>query len=355
MFVDRVAIHVKAGDGGNGCLAFRREKYVPRGGPSGGDGGSGGHVIVRAVEGLTNLANLSFQRHWKAERGGHGLGSDCHGRGAEDLVIDVPVGTIVRDRDRGQVLRDLTHVGEEVIVARGGRGGHGNKHFKSSTNRAPRQVEAGHPGEERWITLELKVIADVGLVGLPNAGKSTLLSRISRAHPEIADYPFTTKYPNLGTVQSDGRSFVVADIPGLIEGAHEGHGLGHEFLRHVERTRLLVHLVDAMPADGSDPVRNYRTIRSELEKYSPALAARPEVLVVTKLDLTGAEAARDRLAAELCREVIAISAVTGKGLPALIGRIAGLLGELPGPDEPSPSVLPAVESPAPIDVPVGEP
>ena len=353
MFVDRVAIHVKGGDGGNGCLAFRREKYVPRGGPSGGDGGSGGNIIVRAVEGLTNLANLSFQRHWKADRGEHGQGSDCHGRGAEDLVIDVPVGTIVRDRDRGHVLRDLTHLGEEVIVARGGRGGHGNKHFKSSTNRAPRQVEAGHPGEERWITLELKVIADVGLVGLPNAGKSTLLSRISRAHPEIADYPFTTKYPNLGTVQSDGRSFVVADIPGLIEGAHEGHGLGHEFLRHVERTRLLVHLVDAMPSDGSDPVRKYRTIRSELEKYSPALAARPEVLVVTKLDLTGAEAARDRLAAELCREVIAISAVTGKGLPALIGRIADLLDELPAPDEPAPS-LPAVPSPAPIDVPVGE-
>ena len=355
MFVDRVAIHVKGGDGGNGCLAFRREKYVPRGGPSGGDGGSGGHVIVRAVEGLTNLAHLSYQRHWKADRGDHGQGSDCHGRGADDLVIDVPVGTIVRDRDRNFVLRDLKREGESVVVARGGRGGHGNKHFKSSTNRAPRQVEPGGPGEERWITLELKVIADVGLVGLPNAGKSTLLSRISRAHPEIADYPFTTKYPNLGTVSSDDRSFVVADIPGLIEGAHEGHGLGHEFLRHVERTRLLVHLVDAMPSDGSDPVHNYRTIRSELEKYSPALAARPEVLVVTKLDLTGAEAARDRLAAELCRDVIPISAVTGKGLPTLIHRIADLLDGLPAPDEPAPLAPPApVASTAPVDVPVGE-
>ncbi len=338
MFVDRVAIQVRGGDGGNGCLAFRREKYVPRGGPSGGDGGRGGHVTLRAAEGLTNLAHLSHQRHWRADRGEHGQGSDCHGRGADDLVIEVPVGTIARDRDRDFVLRDLKQTGETVIVARGGRGGHGNKHFKSSTNRAPRQHEEGLPGEERWITLELKVIADVGLVGLPNAGKSTLLSRISRAHPEIADYPFTTKFPNLGTVHAGEASFVVADIPGLIEGAHEGHGLGHEFLRHVERTRLLVHLVDAMPLDGSDPATNYRTIRHELELYSPALAARPEILVVTKLDLTGAEEARDRLAAELCRDVITISAVTGKGLPPLIARIAELLAELPPPGEPTATV-----------------
>ncbi len=329
MFVDQVAINVRGGDGGNGCLAFRREKYVPRGGPSGGDGGRGGHVVVRAVDGLTNLAHMSFQRHWKADRGGHGLGSDCHGRGAEDLYIDVPIGTIVRDRDKDIVLRDLKKAGETIVVARGGRGGYGNKHFKSATNRAPRQHEEGLPGEESWITLELKVIADVGLIGLPNAGKSTLLSRISRAHPEIADYPFTTKYPNLGTVHAGDRTFIVADIPGLIEGAHEGHGLGHEFLRHVERTRVLVHLVDSMPADGSDPVANYRTIRSELEKYSAALAARPEVLVVTKMDVTGSEEARDRIARELCREVIPISAVTGKGLPALIQRISQLLDELP--------------------------
>src|SRR3954462_13366169 len=252
MFVDRVAIHVKGGDGGNGCLSFRREKYVPKGGPNGGDGGRGGHVIVRAAEGLTNLAHLSSQRHWKADRGEHGQGSDCTGRNADDLVIDVPPGTIVRDRDRQNVLRDMKKEGDSVIVARGGRGGFGNAHFKSATNRAPRQHEAGFPGEERWVNLEVKVIADVGLVGLPNAGKSTLLSRVSRAHPEIADYPFTTKYPNLGTVSAGtDRSFVMADIPGLIEGAHLGHGLGHEFLRHVERTRLLVHLVDAMPTDGS--------------------------------------------------------------------------------------------------------
>ncbi len=335
MFVDRVTINVKGGDGGNGCLAFRREKYVPRGGPSGGDGGPGGSIILRAVQGVTNLAHLSSQRHWKADRGDHGQGSDCFGKGAEDLIIDVPAGTIIRDRDRGHVLRDLKKVDDWVAVAKGGRGGHGNKFFKTSTNRAPRQVEAGEKGEERWITLELKVIADLGLVGLPNAGKSTLLSRISRAHPEIADYPFTTKYPNLGTVYEGDRSFVVADIPGLIEGAHEGHGLGHEFLRHVERTRLLVHLVEAVPMDGSDPVANYRAIRNELERYSPALAARPEVLVVTKLDLTGSEEARERIAAELCRDILPISAVTGKGIPALVHRLGTLLDQLPSPAEPA--------------------
>ncbi|GAC1450311.1 MAG: GTPase ObgE [Isosphaeraceae bacterium] len=330
MFVDRVTIFVKGGDGGNGCLSFRREKYVPKGGPNGGDGGRGGHVILRAVEGNTNLANLSSQRHWKAERGQHGQGSDCTGRNAEDLCIDVPAGTIVRDRDRGHLLRDLTNAGDSVIVARGGRGGFGNAHFKSSTNRAPREFEPGFPGEDRWITLELKVIADVGLVGLPNAGKSTLLSRISRAHPEIADYPFTTKYPNLGTVQAGpDRGFVVADIPGLIEGAHEGHGLGHEFLRHVERTRLLVHLVDAVPTDGTDPIANYRTIRQELEHYSPDLANRPELLVVTKMDVTGAEEAGERLARELCREVLLISAVTGKGIPSFIHRVADMLDQIP--------------------------
>jgi GTP-binding protein len=343
MFVDRATIYVKGGDGGNGCVSFRREKYVPRGGPNGGDGGRGGHVMIRAAGGLTNLAHLSSQRHWKADRGEHGQGSDCTGRSAEDRVIEVPPGTVVRDRERGHVLRDLTREGDWVVVARGGKGGYGNTHFKSATNRAPRQVEKGAPGEERWVTLELKVIADVGLVGLPNAGKSTLLSRISRAHPEIADYPFTTKYPNLGTVQAGpDRGFVVADIPGLIEGAHEGHGLGHEFLRHVDRTRLLVHLVDAAPADGSDPVANYRTIRQELEHYSPSLARRPELLVVTKMDLTGAAEAGERLARELCREALFISAVTGKGIPPLLQAIADMLDRLP----PSPGEEPETEAEA---------
>jgi GTP-binding protein len=353
MFVDRVTIFVRGGDGGNGCLSFRREKYAPRGGPDGGDGGVGGSVIVRAAEGHTNLAHLSHQRHWKAGRGEHGQGSNCFGRGAEDLVIEVPPGTIVRDRDRGHVLRDLKAESESVVVARGGRGGHGNAHFKSATNRAPREHERGFPGEERWIVLELKVIADVGLIGLPNAGKSTLLSRISRAHPEIADYPFTTKYPNLGTVVVDSENaFVVADIPGLIEGAHQGHGLGHEFLRHVERTGLLVHLVESVPADGSDPVQNYRMIRHELAQYSPALAERPELVVVTKMDLTGADEARDRIARELGRDVLAISAVTGKGIPALIHAIQERLpqrAEEESRAEPPP--LPAADEPLPLPAP----
>jgi GTP-binding protein len=335
MFVDRATIHVRGGDGGNGIASFRKEKYAPRGGPNGGNGGSGGSVILQAVDSVTNLAHLSSQRHWSALRGAHGSGSERTGRSASDLVIDVPVGTIVRDRDRGNVLRDLKELGETVIVAQGGRGGYGNAHFKSSTNRAPRQCEPGQPGEERWITLELKVIADVGLVGLPNAGKSTLLSRISRAHPEIADYPFTTKYPNLGTVSSGlDQSFVVADIPGLIEGAHSGAGLGHEFLRHVDRTRVLIHLIEAMPADGSDPVANYRTIRNELEQYSPSLAKRPEILVVTKLDLTGAKEQAARIERELCREVLSISAVTGTGIPTLIGRVSSTLAEV-GPIDPA--------------------
>jgi len=339
MFVDRVTILVRGGDGGNGCLSFRREKYAPRGGPNGGDGGHGGSIVVRASESHTNLAHLSHQRHWRADRGEHGQGSDCFGRGGEDMIIEVPPGTLVRDRDRGHLLRDLKAAGDQVIVARGGRGGHGNAHFKSSTNRAPRQVEKGHPGEERSITMELKVIADAGLIGLPNAGKSTLLSRISRAHPEIADYPFTTKYPNLGSVVAGDQTFVVADIPGLIEGAHAGHGLGHEFLRHVERTSLLVHLVEAVPSDGTDPIQNYRTIRNELAQYSPALAERPELLVLTKMDVTGSAEVRARILSELDRDVLAISAVTGQGIPQLIHRIIELLRARTEPPPPAAPLL----------------
>ncbi len=330
MFVDRVTLYVKGGDGGSGIVSFRKEKYVPRGGPNGGDGGAGGSIILVASTNVTNLAHLSHQRHWKGGRGEHGQGSNCTGRDAQDVLIQVPVGTIIRDRDRGNILRDLVTEGEQVVIARGGRGGYGNSHFKSSTNRAPRMAEKGEPGEERRVTLELKVIADVGLLGLPNAGKSTLLSRISRAQPEIADYPFTTKYPNLGLVNvNSDQSFVVADIPGLIEGAHSGHGLGHEFLRHVERTRLLLHLVDAAPIDGSDPVQNYRTIRRELELYSPALVNRPELVVATKQDLPEAAEGRKRLSEALGREVLGLSAVTGRGLPQLLQRVADELAVLP--------------------------
>jgi GTP-binding protein len=329
MFVDRVILYVKGGDGGAGMCSFRREKYVPRGGPSGGDGGHGGSVIVRAMAGTDSLADVVHRKHWRAPRGEPGGSKECHGRNADDLIIPVPPGTIVRDRDRGHVLKDLTEPDQQVTVAHGGRGGRGNKAFATATNRAPRQHEPGEPGEERWIVLELKVIADAGLIGLPNAGKSTLLSRLSRATPEIADYPFTTKHPNLGIVSIGGENaFVLADLPGLIEGAHSGIGLGHEFLRHVERTRVLVHLVEPLPPDGSDPVENYRTVRRELELHDPRLAEKPEVIAVSKAELTGSQEARERLERELGRGVLAISAVTGQGLAQLVAAIALRLSEV---------------------------
>jgi GTP-binding protein len=330
MFVDRVAVYVKGGDGGRGCCSFRREKYVPRGGPDGGDGGDGGDVVVRAIAGTDNLAGIAHRKHWRAPRGGAGQGDNCHGRRGRELVIDVPPGTIIRDRDRGHVLRDLTEAGQQVVVAHGGRGGRGNRAFATATNRAPRETQPGTPGEERWIVLELKMIADAGLIGLPNAGKSTLLSRLSRAQPEIADYPFTTKHPNLGLVSvGPDRAFVLADLPGLIEGAHQGIGLGHEFLRHVERTRVLVHLVEPLPADGRDPVNNYRVIRRELELHSRALAEKPEIVAVSKCELTGSEEVRQLLARELRREVLGLSAVTGQGLAQLVRSVVELLNATP--------------------------
>jgi GTPase len=330
MFVDRVTLFVKGGDGGDGCRSFRREKYVPRGGPDGGDGGDGGDVIVRAVAGADSLADVVNRKHWRADSGGRGGPDNCHGRKARELVIPVPPGTLVYDRDRGNVLRDLTAAGEQVTVAKGGRGGRGNRAFASPTNRAPRQTQPGTLGEERWVVLELKVIADAGLVGLPNAGKSTLLSRLSQAHPEIADYPFTTKHPNLGLVTVGGeRAFILADLPGLIEGAHSGVGLGHEFLRHVERTRVIVHLVEPLPADGGDPVQNYHTIRRELGLHGQALAGKPEVVAVSKCELTGSAEVRARLERELGRPVLALSAVTGQGLPDLVRAVMAQLQEMP--------------------------
>src|SRR5262245_20569858 len=291
MFVDRVTLFVSGGDGGRGMCSFRREKYVPRGGPNGGDGGNGGNVIIRAVTGADSLAGIVHRKHWRAEKGEGGGSGLCHGRTGQEHAVDVPAGTIICHRRRGHVLRDLVQPGDEVTVAKGGRGGRGNAAFATATHQTPREFEPGEPGEERWIVLELKVIADVGLVGLPNAGKSTLLSRLSRARPEVADYPFTTKYPNLGMVTVGGEhAFVLADLPGLIEVPHSGVGLGHEFLRHVERTRVLVHLVEPFPTDSADPVQNYRTIRRELELYNRRLATMPEVVAVTKAELPGSAA-----------------------------------------------------------------
>jgi GTP-binding protein len=322
VFVDRVQIEVAAGNGGRGCKSFRREKYIPLGGPDGGNGGDGGSVIMRAQAGVDSLAPLAHRRQWRAASGESGGPANCHGRMAEDLELLVPPGTVVIDETSGLVLKDLATPGDSMVAATGGAGGWGNLHFKSSTNRAPRETTPGEKGEVRRLLLELKVIADVGLVGKPNAGKSTLLSRLSRARPEIADYAFTTKKPMLGIVAvSRDRSFVLADLPGLIEGAHAGIGLGHEFLRHVERAGILVHVVEPSPADGSDPLMNYRAIRDELVRYDERLGRRPEIAVVSKAELPGAEEIRAALSAQIGRDVIAVSAVTGQGLDRLLAAI----------------------------------
>jgi GTP-binding protein len=326
LFVDRVHIEVAAGDGGRGIRSFRREKYVPLGGPDGGDGGTGGSVILKAQAGVDSLAALAHRRQWRAESGESGGPANCQGGNADDLVLLVPPGTIVVDETSGLVIKDLATAGESIVAAKGGAGGRGNLFFKTSTNRAPRECTPGEKGEVRRLLLELKVIADVGLVGKPNAGKSTLLSRLSRARPEIADYAFTTKAPILGIVAvSRDRSFVLADLPGLIEGAHAGVGLGHEFLRHVERAGILVHVVEPCPMDGSDPLANYRAIRDELVRYDALLGDRPEIVVMSKCELPGAEEVRQTLGSEIGREVIGISAVTGQGLDSLLRAIVAEL------------------------------
>jgi GTP-binding protein len=325
MFIDEVRIYVKAGDGGNGCLAFRREKFVPRGGPSGGDGGRGGDVVFVASPHHNTLLHFRFNPEHKAERGRHGEGSNRTGRDGRSIEVPVPVGTMVYDADAGELLHDFVKAGERFVIARGGRGGRGNQHFATPTHQAPTEHEPGKPGEERNLRLELKLLADVGLVGFPNAGKSTLISRISAAKPKIADYPFTTLEPNLGVVEFDGRTFVVADIPGLIEGAHEGHGLGVQFLRHVERTRLLVHLVDVSEFSGRDPVEDYRVIMRELESFSPEMVKKPMVLVATKMDVAQDAERVERLAAAAGKagiEFFRISAVTGSGIERLKARMA---------------------------------
>jgi len=318
MFVDVAKIWVKAGDGGHGCVSFRREKFIPKGGPDGGDGGKGGNVFFEAVEDIDTLSDFALRRHFKARNGRPGSGKNKHGADGADLIIKVPPGTLIYDEDLGLLLKDLNKTGMKVCVCRGGRGGKGNKRFATSTNQTPRNAEQGKAGQERNIRLELKLIADVGLVGMPNAGKSTLISRCSAARPKIADYPFTTLEPVLGIVElTDFRRFVMADIPGLIEGAHDGTGLGFEFLRHIERTRIILHILDIMPTDGSDPVQNYNALRAELEQYSKTLARKPEVIVANKIDLDPDGKIVNELRKRLDADVIPISAVTGRGIGQL--------------------------------------
>jgi GTP-binding protein len=325
-FIDYAKIRVKAGDGGRGCVSFRREKYVPRGGPDGGDGGRGGNVIFVADSELNTLLDFRYRKDYLAESGRHGMGKKMHGRDGKNLVVPVPPGTLIKDADTEELIADLDREGREVVVVRGGRGGLGNWHFRTATRQVPRFAQPGEEGEERSLVLELKLLADVGLIGLPNAGKSTLISVISSARPKIADYPFTTLVPNLGVVKIEKyRSFVVADIPGLIEGAHKGTGLGFQFLRHVERTSVLLHLVDISEGPGSDPVKDLKKINKELELYSDLLAQKPQAVVGTKLDAAGDKTRLNALA-EHCRkrdiDFFPISAVTGRGIRKLLTYVA---------------------------------
>lgn len=338
-FIDEARIFVKAGDGGNGAATFRREKYVPDGGPDGGDGGRGGHVIFRVDPNLNTLQSFRRRRRFQAEAGGHGRGSNRHGKNGADCVIAVPLGTIIKrvreEDEEPDVIADLVHVDQEVIVARGGRGGRGNARFKSSVRRAPKFAELGEPGEELWLDLELKVLADVGLIGFPNAGKSTLLSKVSAARPKVADYPFTTLTPQLGVVSHRDKTWVMADIPGLVEGAHTGVGLGDAFLRHIERTRLLLHVVDAAGTEGRDPYGDVLVINKELTAYSPELARRPQILVANKMDLIpdGMEDARIQRLIEFGQAngipIFCISAATGNGLDELLDEVVEQLNALP--------------------------
>jgi GTP-binding protein len=354
VFVDEAKIFVKAGNGGNGCVAFRREKYVPRGGPSGGDGGHGGSIFLEANPNDNTLLRYRYNREFKADRGRHGEGSNCTGHSGDEMVLQVPVGTLVLDDQTGETLADLTAPGQRVLVAQGGRGGRGNQHFAKPWHQAPREHEEGQPGEERHLRLELKLLADVGLVGFPNAGKSTLISVISAARPKIANYPFTTLEPNLGVVNADGgtgregreigRTFVVADLPGLIEGAHEGAGLGIRFLRHVERTRLLVHLIDTSDASDADPVHSFEVISGELQAFSEMLTEKPMIVVATKLDAT-TDRSRLETLREFCGkrglEFHAISAAAGEGVRDLVRAIADALDKIPKPAPESHLDLPA--------------
>ncbi|HET6780785.1 MAG TPA: GTPase ObgE [bacterium] len=331
MFIDRAVINVKAGDGGNGSLSFRREKFVPKGGPDGGDGGHGGDVVLVADESLSTLLDFQHRQHFRAQSGSHGEGSKRSGKRGGTLVVPVPVGTVVKDASSGDVIADLAQHGQKVVIARGGRGGRGNARFATPTRRAPRIVEPGGPGQERRLELELKLIADAGLVGFPNAGKSTLLSRVSAARPKVADYPFTTTEPHLGVVAlPDGRSFVLADIPGLIEGAHQGAGLGHDFLRHISRTRVLIHLVDLSNPDR-DPRADFETVNAELWQYDHALKERPMLVALNKIDVPEARAKVQDVSAAVAAQgyrVFAISGATGEGVDMLMRTAAQVLDEM---------------------------
>ena len=350
MFVDEAKIWVRAGAGGNGCVAFRREKYVPRGGPSGGDGGDGGDIILEANPHDNTLLRFRYNPEFKAERGGHGEGSNCHGKSAEDLILQVPLGTVVLDEDTGEQIADLATSGQRITVAEGGRGGRGNARFVKPWHQAPREHEEGQPGQERRLKLELKLLADVGLVGFPNAGKSTFISRISAARPKIANYPFTTLEPHLGVVSADlqkshhpmhekMRTFVVADLPGLIEGAHEGAGLGHRFLKHVERTRIIAHLIDTSDAAEHDPIKAFEIIVNELREFSEDLAAKPMIVVATKLDATTDKKHLETLR-KFCKkrklEFHAISSASGEGIREVVRALADTLDKI-GPAQARPA------------------
>jgi GTP-binding protein len=342
MSYDEAKIHVRSGDGGNGIVHFRREKYIPRGGPSGGDGGKGGDVILVVKSTLNTLIHFSHQTHFRAESGAPGGTSDKTGRSGADLLVDVPPGTVVRDAETGEVVADLVAPGQRMVVARGGRGGRGNARFATSTNQAPRIAEKGEPGEQRWLTLELKLLADVGIVGVPNAGKSTLLSVISNAKPKIADYPFTTLQPNLGVVVLDDRDLVFADIPGLVEGAHSGAGLGHDFLRHIQRTRVLIHILDGA---ADNPIADFHQINSELALFDDRLAQKPQVVVLNKLDLPQVQERWPALSAALKKlgyEAMAMSAITHDGVREVVNRAVQVLDALP-PEAPEAAELPVYQ------------
>ena len=336
-FIDEVKIRVIAGDGGRGCISFRREKFIPRGGPNGGNGGKGGDVIALADPQLTTLLDLRYQKQYKAGRGEHGLGKDQHGKTGEDRIIKVPVGTIIRDAGTGELIGDLNEAGQQVVVAAGGRGGKGNAHFVSSTNRSPRFAQPGEAGGDKELEIELRLLADVGIIGRPNAGKSTLIAAISAVRPKIADYPFTTLVPNLGVVgYGEGKSFVVADIPGLIEGAHEGHGLGDKFLRHVTRTSVLIHLLDASSIDEKDPLAGWKTVNRELELFDPELGKKSQIVVANKIDLPAGKNHVKLLAKKLPKSnqpLHAISAVTTEGVRALVQYVGIRLEEIKQQDE----------------------